>query len=169
MPQPGLRGEQLKSFLDLELLLQNNIFRNEAINPNTHGFNFLETEMASKAREKNAEGRIASEFCDPQACGKEGRAISLLPMVPEPSPTPPPPGLGRGGGLWGDRVLTHCLAPGVEKERAHFRGDGRGHRPRLSCGLSLGKKGHKQRNETDMSTGSWGSFSAESSLPSRFP
>lgn len=167
MPQPGLRGEQLKSFLDLELVLQNNIFRNEAINPNTHGFNFLETEMASKAREKNAQGGIASEFCDPQACGKEGRAISLLPMVPEPSPTPP--GLGGGGGLWGNRVLTHCLAPGVEKERAHFQGDGRGHRTRLSCGLSLGKKGHKQRNETDKSTGSWGSFSAESSLPSRFP
>ena len=95
--------------------------------------------MASKARKKNAQGQIASEFCDPQACGKDGQAITLLPTTPEPSP---PLVLAEGEGLWGNLMLTRCPAPGVEKGRAHFPGGdmGRDPSPPLSRGLSLGKK-----------------------------
>lgn len=77
--------------------------------------------MVSKARKKNAQGQIASEFCDPQACGKDGQAITLLPTIPEPSP---PLVLAEGEGLWGNLMLTRCPAPGVEKGKAHFPGWG---------------------------------------------
>jgi hypothetical protein len=94
--------------------------------------------MASKARKKNAQGQIASEFCDPQACGKDGQAITLLPMTPEPSPHLV---LAEGEGLWSNLVLTCCPALGVEKGKSSLPGGtGRDSSPPLSCGLSLGKK-----------------------------
>ena len=94
--------------------------------------------MASKARKKNAQGQIASEFCDPQACGKDGQAITLLPMTPEPSPHLV---LAEGEGLWSNLVLTRCPMPGVEKGKSSLPGGmGRDPSPLLSCGLSLGKK-----------------------------
>jgi hypothetical protein len=70
-------GSNLQSFLGFELLLQNSIFKSQAINPNTHGFNFLETEMISNPREKSTQGQILLSCGTPKHVQRDSKASQL--------------------------------------------------------------------------------------------
>lgn len=91
------------------------------------------------------------EFCDPRACGTPPPAPTVLHCSPwrlsqPPAPSPQPPtltlALAEGDGLWGGPETAH---PGSRRGELVSRGDGRGPRPRLSCGPSLGRKDMKRK------------------------
>lgn len=110
--------------------------------------------------------KLPLSFVIPKLVRRMAKLLPPAPMTPEPSPRLV---LEEGEGLWGNLLLSRCPAPGVEKGKGSFPGDGQGPKPPTFMWTVFGQKGYEQGNETNKPPGSWGSFSAEGFLPSDFP